>query len=61
MDLNQMLQRAANYHNLINPDDALGSLVKEIIGNDELDENELDFIAAAGCSNLVKQSNQQSE
>ena len=46
MDLNRMLLRAADYHDLTSPDDALGSLVKKIISNDELDENELDFIAA---------------
>lgn len=61
MDINRMLLRAADYHDLVSPDDALGSLVKKIISNDELDENELDFIAAAGCVNLLQQSDQQPE
>lgn len=59
MDLNRMLQRAADYHDLLSPDDALGSLVKEIISNDELDENELDFVAAARCAESLQQTDHQ--
>ena len=46
-DVDRMLKRAADFQKLVNPDDALSAMIREVSDEMELDESALDQVAAA--------------
>lgn len=47
VDVDRMLKRAADFQKLVNPDDALSAMIRELSDEMELDESDLDQVAAA--------------
>lgn len=47
IDVDRMLKRAADFQKLVNPDDALSAMIREVSDEIELDESALDQVAAA--------------
>ena len=47
VDVDRMLKRAANFQKLVNPDDTLSAMIREVSDEIELDESALDQVAAA--------------
>lgn len=45
--VDRMLKRAADFQKLVNPDDALSAMIREVSDEMELDESALDQVAAA--------------
>lgn len=46
-DVDRMLKRAADFQKLVNPDDTLSAMIREVSDEIELDESALDQVAAA--------------
>lgn len=46
-DVDRMLKRAADFQKLVNPDDVLSAMIREVSDEMELDESALDQVAAA--------------
>lgn len=47
VDVDRMLKRAADFQKLVNPDDTLSAMIREVSEEIELDESALDQVAAA--------------
>ena len=47
VDVDRMLKRAADFQKLVNPDDTLSAMIREVSDEIELDESALDQVAAA--------------
>lgn len=47
VDVDRMLKRAADLQKLVNPDDTLSAMIREVSEEIELDESALDQVAAA--------------
>lgn len=47
VDVDRMLKRAADFQKLVNPDDTLSAMIREVSDKIELDESALDQVAAA--------------
>lgn len=47
VDVYRMLKRAADFQKLVNPDDTLSAMIREVSDEIELDESALDQVAAA--------------
>lgn len=47
VDVDRMLKRAADFQKLVNPDDTLSAMIREVSDEIELDEPALDQVAAA--------------
>ena len=45
--VDRMLKRAADFQKLVNPDDTLSAMIREVSDEIELDESALDQVAAA--------------
>ena len=46
-DVDRMLKRAADFQKMVNPDDTLSAMIREVSDEIELDESALDQVAAA--------------
>lgn len=46
MDINKILKRAGDFHSMMSADDKLDAIIRDTL-NDELSEDELDYVAAA--------------
>lgn len=46
MDINKLLKRAADFYDMMPAEDKLDAMIRNVL-EDELSENELDFVAAA--------------
>ncbi len=49
-NLDAMLARANDYNKMFQSMDALGKLVNDILAKTELSEDDMDYVAAARCS-----------
>lgn len=47
VDVDRMLKRAADFQKMVNPDDTLSAMIREVSDEIELDESALDQVAAA--------------